>query len=62
MTRAELEALRDDIDRALVLCIVCGESGALVVRARLGDKKGVLDVCEPCWAKHRRPDREATAA
>jgi len=54
MTRRELEVLRDDIDKALVLCIVCGETGAMPMRSRYGNKEGTLDICVPCFEKHRR--------
>ena len=54
MTRRQLEDLKADIERALVTCIVCGEVGAMPMRARYANKDGTLDICSACFDKHRR--------
>lgn len=54
MTRRELEDLAADVQRALVTCVICGESGAVPFRARHGNQDGTLDVCPACFGKHRR--------
>jgi len=61
MTRRQLEDLKADIERALVVCIVCGEAGASPFHARYSNKEGTLDICPACFDKHRRvPSRSHT--
>jgi hypothetical protein len=60
MTRRDLEDLRGEIDRRLVLCMLCGTDGAAPFRvAGRGNDAGKvasLMLCRPCFEKHRLPE------
>jgi hypothetical protein len=57
LTKAQLLELREQLDRELVTCLLCGNIGALVYRltSRAGTK-AKLPLCLPCFEKHRLPE------
>ena len=66
LTRRDLERLREEIDKRLVACTICGSDGAEAVRVtaskRFGTGGGVgatLLICKPCFEKHRLPEGRA---
>jgi hypothetical protein len=66
MTRRDLEELREEIARRLVVCVVCGQEGADTLKVSgTGQAKGkvaAIMICRPCFEKHRLPEGRAGAA
>jgi hypothetical protein len=65
LTRRELEDLRARIERELVSCVICNREGAKAYRVRASGRgsttEASLDLCTPCFEKHRRPASNAEA-
>ena len=59
LTRRELAALRNHVDRVLRECAICGNEGAEHVTAKRGDARGSLLLCLPCWERVRDLPRAA---
>ena len=60
LTRRDLERMREQIEKRLVACTLCGGDGAEAVRVS-GTKRwgggvdAALMICRPCFEKHRLP-------
>lgn len=61
MTRRELEALQEKIDRQLQSCVIDGREGAeTYVVSRQGTRASIR-LCKPCFEKLRLPESRAEA-